>query len=126
MKFDHKKYTYQKPFGRFARHQWEIVGPKGAIHFHASIDDQDESSPPSCGLEIHYCEAPEYMKDQAPGQLKCWLTGGKCWHNGTSLYASETLWPMYKSHLQMGHHDMVFNSLEREYISRFEEENSDD
>lgn len=119
MKFNNKKYTYRKPFSS-RYHQWEIVGPRGAMHFHVSIMDGNKYDP-TCGLEVHHNEPPEYMKDQAPSELKCWLTGGRCWHDGTSLYASETLWPMYKIFLEAGNHEAVFNSLESEYINRFEE-----
>lgn len=118
MKFSHKKYIYSAPF-TFANHWWQIIGPRAALHFHVSIDPNDKY-PPTCGLEMHHFSPPEYMQDQAPSQLKCDLTGGRCWHDGTSLYASESLWPMIKPLLRAGNHEGVFQLLEGEYINRFE------
>lgn len=46
-KFRHHKYTWSKPFAS-PRHNWELVGPEGAIHFHVSLTPGYE---PSCGLE---------------------------------------------------------------------------
>ena len=115
MEFTNHKYTYTKPFGS-PRHNWEVVGPNGAIHFHASLT---EGYSPNCGLEIHYCYPPEYMKDRAPSHVDCKLTGGRCWHDGTSLYASETLWPIFSAYLKYGEHDLIFKALEGEYKDRF-------
>ncbi len=115
MRYGHQKYTWEKPFGS-VRHMWQIVGPKGGVHFTANITEKYE---PSCGLEIHYSEAPDYMRDQAPSQTNCWLIGGRCWHDGTSLYASETLWPMIEPMLRSRDHDAIFRLLEHEADMRF-------
>lgn len=122
MKFNHKKYTYHKPFNH-ERHKWELVGPKGGVHFHATVNPEDEYDT-SCGLEFHHCEPPEYMKDQAPGHINCWLTGGRCWHDGTSLYAKE-LWERYKLYLRDHEHEYIFNSLESEYVRVFDGDSED-
>ena len=121
LKFSEEEYIYKKPFNH-PRHWWQTVGPKGAVHFHASIVD---GYPPSCGLEIHYCEPPAYMADSAPSHLNCPLTGGRCWHDGTSLYAVETLWPRISDYLKIGDHESVFKILRNEYISRFYGEEED-
>lgn len=118
MNFNNEKYIYSKPFGS-PRHHWELLGPKGALHFHASLT---EGYSPSCGLEIHYFEPPDYMKDQAPGSVNCPIVGGRCWHDGTSLYASEHLWPIIRLYLDKGQHDLVFELLRNEYKERFEEQ----
>jgi hypothetical protein len=116
MKFTNHKYTWQRPFTS-TRHNWEVVGPKGAVHFHASINDDDKYDP-ICGMEFHYCEPPEYMKNHAPSHVDCKLTGGRCWHDGTSLYASQ-LWPRIEAHLKSGAHKIIFGILESEYDARF-------
>lgn len=116
MKFTNHKYTYSKPFNS-PRHNWEMVGPNGAIHFHASLTP---GHPPSCGLEIHYCSPPDYMKGRAPSHVDCKLTGGRCWHDGTSLYASEDLWPRFNRYLNACDHESIFKALESEYENRFE------
>ncbi len=118
MKFTHEKYEYLRPFGS-PKHWWQLVGPKAAIHFHVSLYDKLS---PSAGLEIHYFSPPKYMSEDAPSHLDCKLTGGRCWHDGTSLYASEHLWPRIEPHLKVGDHDAVFKILQDEYRSRFEKE----
>lgn len=117
-RYRHHKYTWSKPFGS-ARHWWEFVGPDGAIHFHVSLTD---GYGPSCGLEIHRTTPAEYQRGDAPSHVDCPLTGGRCWHDGTSLYASETLWPMIEPMLRSGDHDAIFRVLEGEANGRFEYE----
>jgi hypothetical protein len=115
-RYRHHKYTWSKPFG-FTRHWWELVGPDGAIHFHVSIS---ESYSPSCGLEIHRTTPADYQCGEAPSHVDCPLTWGRCWHDGTSLYASEELWPMIESMLRAGDHPAIFRLLEGEADRRFE------
>lgn len=118
MKFKHHKYTWANPYGNI-RHNWSLVGPKGGINFHANVDP-DNKYESSCGLEIHYRTPPDHMKNDAPGDVACWLIGGACWHDGTSLYAIEHLWPMIEGYLRGGEHERIFRILEREYCERFE------
>lgn len=117
-RYRHQKCTWEKPFGS-VRHMWQLVGPKGGLHFTAN---KTEGYDWSCGLETHYAEAPEYMRDQAPSQVKCWLIGCRCWHDGTSLYASETLWPIIEPMLRSGDHDAIFRVLEHEADRLFKAE----
>ncbi len=112
-RYGHHKYTWTNPFGS-PRHMWELVGPDGGIHFHVTLT---KGYDPSCGLEIHYRSR---QGDQAPSQTNCWLVGGPCWHDGTSLYASETLWPLIEPFLRSGDHERIFRILEREADDRFD------
>lgn len=106
-KFRHQKYTYSNPFGN-PRHHWEVVGAHGGVHFHVTIV---KGSDASAGLEFHSI----YPRgEDAPDHINCPLTGGRCWHDGTSLYASETLWPMIEASLRAGAHEEVFRILEHE------------
>lgn len=117
-RFAGHKYTLQiNPWGS-ASHRWELRGPDGGIHFHVTIQ-KDAKYPPYSGLEIHRCAPAEYQKGDAPHHLDCPVTGGRCWHDGTSLYATETLWPMFSVWLADGDHDSIFRRLEREYDERF-------
>ena len=59
------------------------------------------------------------MRDDAPSHLSCWLLKGNCWHDGTSLYAIETLWPMIKPLLAASDHEQIFRTLETEADERF-------
>lgn len=105
-KFRHHKYVWSKPFDSIL-HWWEVVGPNGAIHLHVSTSDQYGDS---AGLEFHHLSG-----EGAPHHLNCPLTGGRCWHDGTSLYAQEWVWPVAKDYLKNGGHDAVFRLLEGEY-----------
>ncbi len=77
------------------QHFWIIEGAKGAVHFHT--DDNEERRQKyggTAGLEIHWRTPPPYMANDAPSQSPCWLLNQPCWHDGTSLYAMETLFPL--------------------------------
>ena len=114
MEFGHHLYQWSKPFTN-VRHEWSVIGAKAAIQFHVSINERYGDT---AGLEIHYFEAPAYMRDRAPSQMKCVLTGSRCWHDGTSLYATETLWPIIQPMLRSGDHETIFHVLESEYRNR--------
>jgi hypothetical protein len=116
MKFNHHKYTYSRPFSS-ASHVWELVGPNGAIHFHVSIMPDSTKYSPTAGLEFHHTSGDGKT---APSQLNCNLTGGACWHDGTSLYATESLWPQVQQYLRTGDHESVFRLLEWEYEKHFD------
>jgi len=110
-KFNHHKYTWTKPFLSIS-HCWELVGPNGAIHLFVSLTPK---YPPSAGLEFHHLSG-----EGAPHHLDCHLTGGRCWHDGTSLYALETIWPEVEPMLRAGDHEGIFAVLEYEYNRHFE------
>lgn len=118
MKFNNHKYTYTKPFGS-PRHRWELIGNKCGIHYEVCLF---KDYPPTAGLEFHYFEPPDYMKDYAPSHIDCFITGGKCWHDGTSLYAIENLWPLIEPCFKAGDHDSIFKILENEYLDKFRDE----
>ena len=111
MKYLGHRYEYTNGFG-YPRHHWELRSAHGAIHFHISIVN---THPPSAGLEFHSI----YPRgDDAPDHVNCPLTGGRCWHDGTSLYATDTLWPIIKVYLSKGDHESVFRILEHELDER--------
>ncbi len=114
-KYKHHKYTWTRPFTS-VRHCWELVGPNGAMHFHVSVMD-DPKYDPSAGLEFHHIAGTG-----APDHVNCPLTGGRCWHDGTSLYASEHVWPMVSHHLERGDHGKIFEILERIASEHFDRE----
>lgn len=116
-KYRHHKYKWEKPFGN-AKHQWSFVGPFGGVHFHVSENRQYGDS---AGLEFHHNRACHYRADEAPDHPTCWLTGEPCWHDGTSLHATETLWPIISAMLKSGDHDAIFRVLEREADERFDD-----
>lgn len=115
-KYRHHRYVYKRPFTAESHH-WELVGPLGAIHFHASVTKEYGTS---CGLEYHHTPECNYRPGTAPDHIDCPLTGGRCWHDGTSMHAQDNLWPRISAHLQCGDHEAVFRILEREADDHFE------
>lgn len=124
-KFSHHKYEWSKPWTS-PRHNWQLVGPEGGVHFHVSLTPGYD---PSCGLEFHHTRAA-WMRLRgeaiAPHHLKCHVLNEPCWHDGTSLYASEHLWPLVEQMLRAGDQEAIFRVLEREYEQHFERRNDDD
>jgi hypothetical protein len=113
------KYEYSKPFGS-PNHVYTVIGARGAMHFHVTDMGEakaDEWLRYSGGLECHYRAPPSYMADQAPSQDACWLLKCPCWHDGTSLYASERVIPFWLS--APNDHERMFQVLIREYEDRF-------
>lgn len=122
MKFRDHEYKWSYSFD-LTRHQWSLRGPRGGISFHVSRwegpDGQEKHAKfggPSCGLEFHRAFDPT-GGEEAPSHAQCWLLKCACWHDGTSLYASETLWPIISS--MMPDHATIFKVLEGEYDSHF-------
>ena len=112
MKFKHHKYTWIRRFETIY-HRWELVCGEGGLHLSVSLFRDSE---PGCGLEFH---SVTQRGDDAPDHVDCPLTGGRCWHDGTSLYARETVWPEVESHLRRGDHDQIFKLLEYEATRHF-------
>ncbi len=90
-----------------------VVGPKMSLDFH--FDESIPSIGPIAGLETHYSERPSYLEGQEPFSEECWLTGARCWGDGTSLYATEYLYPLFKE----GTVDEFWPVLEREWRNRY-------
>jgi hypothetical protein len=116
------EYKYHKPWGN-PSHVYTVIGARGAIHFHVSdmgekqVKEYNLDQRFSGGLECHYRTPPDYMAHSAPSQDKCWLLCCPCWHDGTSLYASEIIIPFWLGN--PNDHERMFNFLIREYEDRF-------
>ena len=112
------KYEYTNRFN--VVHQWSVVGARMGIHVH--IGDMGEEYAKkyggkrySGGIEIHYRQPPDWLRDDLPHK-SCWLLGGPCWHDGSSLQASEIWIPFW---LQDPHdHERMFREIERELEMR--------
>ena len=111
-KYSHHTYKLIVQFGN-SYHRWTLIGQHFGLDFHISIPNKKVSYLPTAGLEIH-----SYTGEGAPSHVDCPLTGGRCWHDGTSHYATETLWPMIQIYLKDGDHLKIFNLLESEADSR--------
>lgn len=88
-----------------------VVGPRLAVDFHFSELDGFN---PIAGLECHYKQQPSYLDGKEPFSEQCWLTGVRCWGDGTSLYATEYLLPLFRE----GTLDEFWPILEREHDKR--------
>jgi hypothetical protein len=118
-----REYRYVYKLWLFAghwKHNYHLVGRWGGLNFHitdfgeerlAAIPDRY-----SAGLECHYRQPPDYMRNDPPSHDCCWLLKAPCWHDGTSIYAQETLLPLFdgKDHVRM------FVHLAKEADERFE------
>jgi hypothetical protein len=93
---------------------WYVVGPAGAVHFHCTRNE-DSFGERSGGVEFHYREdtKPGYLND-ASHHEDCWILRGACWHDGTSVWASDYWIPMYES---LGE-QAVMEALVRTYYER--------
>lgn len=121
-RYAHQKYTWTHAHD-WINHRWELVGPLGALHLHVGIYAGTHGPyGPSAGLEFHHTEEGArrvgHWDGEAPHHLNCPMTGGRCWHDGTSLYA-ETVWGRVKPWLEDGDHDAIFRILEGEADRHF-------
>jgi hypothetical protein len=103
-----RRHTHTLPNGDV---RYCIIGPKLALDFHWS----EFQGHVTAGLEMHYSECPSYLQGQDPLTEDCWLTNQPCWADGTSLYATEWLYPLFA---EMGI-DEFWPVLEREWQTRY-------
>ena len=105
------------------RKEWAVTGEFGSLSFwFTPYPENYEYSflgKGYGGVEAHYNEKskPDYFKDE-PCRENCEFNGGKCWHDGTSLWASE-YWIPY---IMPRGTDAIWKELEYEYIKRNSEE----
>ena len=115
------QYIYELRFGN-PQHTWTVLGAKGAVHLH--ITDYGEKHEAKYGgryqggIEIHYRHPPEYMAEEPPSQDECWLLKCPCWHDGSSLQASEVWIPTWRA--SPHDHDGMFEMLKHDARQRFD------
>lgn len=113
------KYEYTHQFSS-ANHTWSVAGARMGVHLHISemVDGYKPEYGPrfSGGIEIHYRAPPDYMKDDAPSGNPCWLIHGPCWHDGSSMQATEFWIPFWQEN--PFDHERMFRALEKELIDR--------
>lgn len=112
------KYTFEKRFA-VPRHEWSLIGRHGGLHLHISGYKPlyGEEIEWSGGIEIHYRVPPEFRQNDAPDHDDCWLLHGPCWHDGSSLQASEIWIPRWI--VNPHDHENMFRMLEVEADYRF-------
>ena len=105
-KYNGHLYKWSKPFSA-VYHNWELRSVHGGIQFHVTMSSESTS----CGLEMHSVYP---IGDRAPDHINCPITGGRCWHDGASMYANDHLWPLIEPYLKDGFHETIFRILEEE------------
>lgn len=88
-------YKREPAFRDEPMHTWWIKGPHGGVHIWARLSKLDGWPTEWIGgVECHWAECPDngtgWHKPDAPSHSDCWLLGGQCWHDGTSLYFQRT------------------------------------
>jgi len=107
------KYEYFRSFGA-PTHRWSVVGPKGGLHLR--ITDYGERANRlgpryDSGLEVHWRTPLWSTRDEAPIADHCWLLQCPCWHDGSSLIATEKWIPKWLA--DPHNHDAIFEELSR-------------
>ena len=95
--------------------RWAVVGEHGAVEFHCFNRVLPESRWRVGGFEEHLRKPQHYRGAQSePDHDYCELLDGPCWHDGTSLWASEYWIPLYEREGE----EAVWRRLEQEYARR--------
>ncbi len=99
----------------------QVVGPDGGCEFHFTCANQEqrsygEGAITSGGFECHFKEhsRPDYYAEARAHRHDCSITGGDCWHDGTSLWAREHWLPGMAS----GGEEWVWRELEHAYRTK--------
>ena len=100
-------------------HTWAVRGDNGGLHVWIRDSGRDDANFGRYlgGMESHYHSPPEYMENSPPHHDDCWLLGGPCWHDGTSMYVTEFWIPFWSD----GDTDdaAMLDEVERHYLKRF-------
>jgi len=101
-------YNYDKMTSDRDRHTWSVVGPAGGVHIWACPMPEGFNYGERFygGVEVHSRHG-----EGEPHHKNCWLIGGPCWHDGSSLYFSENIEPILRNS------DAEFPSSVHEYIN---------
>jgi len=113
------EYRYEtkiEPCG-FTAHYWILVGPKGGVHIH--IHERMIEEDYFGGVEIHN-KTPIYA-GQKP-MPNCWVIGGDCYCDGSSLYARENLIPWFLSVPEDSYPELFRDELMSWYENKFGQE----
>lgn len=94
--------------------RWIVVGKHGAVDFHCTHSGSETSRKYGRvgGVEYHHRRPTSYMgADYSCTDEHCYVLGGKCWFDGTSLWASEHWIPMFEACGE----DWIWRELEATY-----------
>lgn len=106
-------------------HIWILSNGGNAIHVSARTSEWNHRFEWSGGIECHWSVAPEWVKESEPHHEHCWILGGPCWHDGSSLYFSDNIAPMLPdlpAPMEQLHHDYVLHEMRSWFRSHFEKD----
>lgn len=103
-----------------------LVGEPGGVHFWAQrssaiiagIGDEYYG-----GIESHKRTKPDWSDNEKPDNEDCWLLKGPCWHDGSSLQASEYYIPLWKLCRERNDYEPLWAALMTCYRRHFMEPN---
>ena len=102
------EYKYTNRF--YPEHMWKVVSARMGIHLHITdLGEKNTAMRYSGGIECHWRSPPDHMKDEVPHK-NCWVLGGVCWHDGSSMQATEHWIPLWL--LAPNDHDEMFRLLQ--------------
>lgn len=94
-----------------------VVDEVGGIHFWTQLSRSE-----ICGIEQHGRKPLyDWSDPKVPDNNDCWLLGGPCWHDGSSLVAEEVYLPIYLRCNESGDFEPLWKKLEGEHRRRFGE-----
>lgn len=108
-----RKYMLIERAGKLT-HVWSITGRDGAVSIHATDHGGDYGM--SGGVEVHSVTP---TSDRPPSHTDCEFTGGKCWHDGSSLYFEERIKPTWRYPSCHEDHELMWNECASWYNDRF-------
>lgn len=120
-----RKIWCEPEYGQSVHIRFTVTGEHGAIDFHfVPCDEGENFEMPVArinarGVEQH-SRKPHY-ESQKPDAGECWLIGGDCYHDGSYLYAAETLLPGFLKHGEK----WLWGQMEHLYNERFKPEESE-
>lgn len=99
------------------RREWAVTGLMGSVSFWVEKSAMPSHGEYYGGVECHYNEKskPDYFDGKEASQERCDFNMGKCWHDGTSLWASEYWIP----HILPRGAEAIWQRLEANYRERF-------
>lgn len=129
----HYRYTPESDKIR-PTHLWAVVTPLLAMHLRICDRGAENAEHPELipelsgryigGIEQHWPSPPSWALREGdadrPSNNDCWLFGGPCWHDGSSLQVEKYWIPLW---LQAPHdHDAIFAAIQQEIEERLEYE----
>lgn len=94
-------------------HMWVVEGRHVVVHLRIKDFGEREGGDINDrylgGIEYHYRQPPDYMAKYPPSHKTCSFTGANCWHDGSSLQASEQWIPLWR--MAPNDHEGMFRAL---------------